>query len=280
MSTGETLFLGAIAGLTIFLGLPLGRLRRPAPRLKSFLNAVSVGILVFLLWDVLSQAVAPVDAALTAARAGTASWGRFATLAAIMGAALGVGLMALVYYDRFLAHRRPARAVGAAPAVPTRASGLISGLDGAERLALFIALGIGLHNFGEGLAIGQSAASGKLALATVLIVGFALHNATEGFGICGPLAVEGRRPSWGFLAAMGLIAGGPTFLGTAVGQAYTSDVLTIAFLALAAGSILYVIVELVGVAKRMGHKELVMWGLLLGVVAGFATDMVLTAAGA
>ncbi len=65
-----------------------------------------------------------------------------------------------------------------------------------------------------------------------------------------------------------------------MGQAFVSDALSVAFLALAAGSILYVVVELLGVARRMGHKELLMWGLLLGLTAGFATDMVLTAAGA
>lgn len=284
MSSGEILFLGAIAGLTIFLGLPLGRLRRPAPRLKSFLNAVSIGILVFLLYDVLGKAVDPVNTALSQASAGHGGWGRFAELAAVMAAGLVVGLMALVYYDRYLATRRPLRAVGAAPAIaPSRSDtrfDFVSRLDAPERLALFIALGIGLHNFGEGLAIGQSAAKGELRLATVLIVGFALHNATEGFGICGPLAADGRRPSWGFLGVMGLIGGGPTFLGTVVGQSVANDLLFTAFLALAAGSILYVVVELIGVAKKLGYKEIVMWGVLLGVTLGFATDMVLVAAGA
>jgi len=282
LSTTKVLFLGAVAGLTIFLGLPIGRMRRPAPRLKASLNAVSIGILVFLLWDVLSKAVEPLDASLADATAGKADWTRFAGLAATMALGVMVGLMALVYYDRFLAARRPGRAVGAAPAVALRGTGTgwVGRLDGTERLAFFIALGIGLHNFGEGLAIGQSAAGGQLRLAAVLIVGFALHNATEGFGICGPLAAEARTPSWGFLLTMGLIGGGPTFLGTVVGQAFVSDALSVAFLALAAGSILYVVVELLGVARRMGHKELLMWGLLLGLTAGFATDMVLTAAGA
>ena len=284
MSSGEILFLGAIAGLTIFLGLPVGRLHRPAPRLKAFLNAVSIGILVFLLYDVLGKAVDPVNSALTAATGGHGTWTRFAELAAVMAAGLMVGLMTLVYYDRYQATKRPLRAVGAAPAVPVRMAGervgVVARLDGAERLAFFIALGIGLHNFSEGLAIGQSAAKGELRLATVLIVGFALHNATEGFGICGPLAAEGRRPSWAFLTVMGLIGGGPTFLGTVVGQSVVNDLLFTAFLALAAGSILYVVFELIGVARKLGFKEVLMWGVLLGVTVGFATDMVLVAAGA
>lgn len=282
MSSGEILFLGAVAGLTIFLGLPVGRLRRPAPRVKACLTAVSIGILVFLLYDVLGQAVGPVDRALSAAVAGTGSWTRFTEMAATMAGGFLVGLMTLVYFDRFQATKRPLRAVGAAPAMamPGARVGMIGRLEGAERLAFLIALGIGLHNFGEGLAIGQSAARGELRLATVLIVGFALHNATEGFGICGPLAAEGRRPSWGFLALMGLIGGGPTFLGTVIGQSVVNDLLYTAFLALAAGSILYVVMELVGVAKRLGYKEIVMWGVAIGLILGFATDLVLVAAGA
>jgi ZIP family zinc transporter len=92
----------------------------------------------------------------------------------------------------------------------------------ARRMALLIAVGIGLHNFGEGLAIGGSAAKGEIALATVLVMGFALHNATEGFGIVAPLAAAGDRAGWGFLLLMGLIGGGPTFLGTAVGWQFTA----------------------------------------------------------
>jgi ZIP family zinc transporter len=79
---------------------------------------------------------------------------------------------------------------------------------------------------------------------------------------------------------MGLIGGGPTFLGTVVGQSVVNDLLFTGFLALAAGSILYVVMELVGVAKRIGYKEIMMWGVVAGVFIGFATDMVLTAAGA
>src|SRR5437588_764867 len=82
------------------------------------------------------------------------------------------------------------------------------------------ATGIGLHNFSEGLAIGQSAASDKISLALLLIIGFGAHNATEGFGIVAPLSEEHDRPTWGFLTVLGLIGGGPTFLGTIVGQAW------------------------------------------------------------
>ena len=156
----------------------------------------------------------------------------------------------------------------------------LSSWSTARRLALLIAVGIGLHNFGEGLAIGGSAASGAINLATMLVIGFALHNATEGFGVVAPLAAEGERPSWSFLLLMGVIGGGPTFLGTAVGRQFTSDAVSVVFLTLAAGSILYVIVQLLGVAHRSGRKELLYWGLLAGLAAGFITDMVVTAGGA
>ena len=87
-------------------------------------------------------------------------------------------------------------------------------------------------------------------------------------------------PSWGFLAFLGLIGGGPTFVGTIIGQSWVNEWLFIAFLALAAGSILYVVIELLGVARKLGYKELLCWGILLGLFLGFATDMVLVAAGA
>jgi ZIP family zinc transporter len=78
---------------------------------------------------------------------------------------------------------------------------------------------------------------------------------------------------------MGLIGGGPTFVGTVIGNSFQNDTVFLAFLALAAGSILYVVIELLGVARKIGYKELVAWGILLGLFAGFATDFVLTAAG-
>jgi ZIP family zinc transporter len=93
------------------------------------------------------------------------------------------------------------------------------------------------------------------------------------------LAGEVERPSWAFLLTMGAIGGVPTFLGTVVGQSFVNDTVFLAFLALAAGSILYVIVQLLKVAARHGFDEVVMWCLFLGLVLGFATDYVLVAAG-
>ena len=154
----------------------------------------------------------------------------------------------------------------------------------AKRLSLLITVGIGLHNFAESLAIGRSAARSEIALATLLVIGFGLHNATEGFGIVAPIAADAAPanalPSWPFLLLMGLIGGGPTVLGTIVGHGFTSDAISFVFLSLAAGSIVYVVIQLLGVGLRMGYKELLSAGLLVGLVAGFMTDAVVSAAGA
>ncbi|WP_225849270.1 ZIP family metal transporter [Streptomyces sp. HPF1205] len=276
MSGSKIALLGAIAGFTIYLGLPIGRLRRPAPRLRAALNAVAIGILIFLVWDVLSAAWEPTDAALA-----DHHWATVFRGGLVLAAGLAAGLTGLVYYDRMLAARRERAA--RRPAGPGAAAvgelGRPAARSQAASLALMIATGIGLHNFAEGLAIGNSAARGEISLAVLLIVGFGLHNATEGFGIVAPLAAEGERPSWGTLALLGLIGGGPTFAGTLVGQHVVDDTLSIAFLGLAAGSILYVIIELLAVARRAAMKELTTWMILLGLLLGFATDAVVTAAG-
>jgi ZIP family zinc transporter len=271
--------LGAVAGLTVFLGLPLGRVRAPAPRVKAFLGGVAIGILVFLLWDVLSSAWAVADAALTAHHYLPATG-----YGAMMLGGVGIGLLGLVYFDRWITRRaRSARpeGPGAATARPAAIpSGAAAARARALQLSMLIAIGIGMHNFGEGLAIGASAAAGRISLALLLVIGFGAHNATEGFGVVGPLAGAGERPSWGRLGVLGLIAGGPTFLGTLAGQQVTTPALMVAFLALAAGSILYVVIELLAVARATGFKVLITWALLTGLALGFVTDAIVTAAGA
>ena len=89
-----------------------------------------------------------------------------------------------------------------------------------------------------------------------------------------------RRPTWAFLLTMALIGGGPTFVGTAVGHGFTSAQVSVTFLTLAAGSIIYVVVQLLNVAAKARRTDLLAYGLLLGMIAGFATDAIVTAAGA
>jgi zinc transporter, ZIP family len=294
MSLGKTLILGFIAGATILLGLPIGRLKRPAPQMRVLLNAIAVGVLVFLVWDVLSAAWEPIDAALSDFHAGNGGLGSAFGYGLLFVGGLSVGLLSLVAYERWMDRmtgRTDLSAVGepeietATTQAPTRTLRRIALWSPARQLALLIAVGIGLHNFAEGLAIGQAAASDEIALATLLVIGFALHNATEGFGIVAPLTGETDArgepmiPSWGLLLLLGAIGGGPTFIGTAVGHAFTSEWLSVVFLTLAAGSILYVIVQLIGVASRSKRMDLLAYGLLIGLVAGFATDAIVTAAG-
>ena len=277
MSSGETLLLGAIAGLTIFIGLPVARLRSVPANVRSMLAAAATGILIFLLWDVLTNAVEPIEGALTAGRDG-----RFLWLATLLAAGFAAGLLSLVYYDAWMkARRRKAFLLGPGAASPAELEHEyhFAGLSPAKWLSLFIATGIGLHNFSEGLAIGQSAARDELSLAIVLVIGFALHNSTEGFGICAPLSGDAELPSWTFLGLLGLIGGGPTFIGTAVGHAFTSEAMSVVFLSLAAGSIIYVVLQLVGIAARQKRMDLLVYGVLIGLLAGFLTDAIVIAAG-
>ena len=238
---------------------------------------VATGILIFLIWDVLSEAVEPIEEALTAGRDGRFLWLSFLLLAGFF-----VGLMSLVYYDLWMKKRRRRAFLGpgAASTAEFEHEHHFTGMSPARWLAVFIATGIGLHNFSEGLAIGQSAAADQVSLAIVLIIGFGLHNATEGLGICAPLTGDNERPSWGFLGLLGLIGGGPTFIGTVVGQAWVNESVMIVFFALAAGSILYVVMELLNVGRVLSSKTVVTWGIFLGLFLGFATDFILVASGA
>lgn len=197
----------------------------------------------------------------------------FASLAAIYIIGFGAGLFSLVYLVRT---KKPAN-VSLGPGAMAVAEPTVAKRE-ALRLGMTIAAAIGLHNFSEGLAIGQAANAGEVSLALLLIVGFALHNATEGFGIVGPLAAADVRAPWPWLLLAGVVGGGPTFLGTIVGTSFTSVYLFVGFLALAGGAILYVIGELFAVGRRMSWPAM-LWGIFAGFILGFGTEVVLEIAG-
>jgi ZIP family zinc transporter len=146
-------------------------------------------------------------------------------------------------------------------------------------LALMVAVGIGLHNLGEGLAIGSAYALGELALGAFLVVGFALHNTTEGIAIAAPLAAADHRPRLGRLAALGLIAGGPAILGALVGAAAYNAELSAFLIGIGVGAIAQVIVQLVpSIRDRAGralHPRSVA-GILAGMLFLYATGLLVS----
>ncbi|HZA15942.1 MAG TPA: zinc permease [Pseudonocardiaceae bacterium] len=287
MGEVQTLTLGLIAGVAIFLGLPLGRLRSPRhsrtmPGTRVFLNAIALGILIFIVWDLLTHAWGMIGATLDNVQDGSGGIGPVIGLGALCFAGLGVGLLSLAAYERWLTgdSEEPISLGPGAMAADELAIRATGSWTMGHRLALLTAVGIGLHNFSQGLAVGSSAAQGQIALAALLVTGFTLQNAAEGFGIVAPLAADDERAEWRFLLLLGVIGGGPTVLGTAVGHELTNDAVSMVFLTLAAGSILYVIIHRVAIALAGGHRHLLYWGVWAGLVAGFVIDMLLTAAGA
>src|SRR5579864_7646630 len=189
--------------------------------------------------------------------------GQFFAMAAIFAVGIAAGLLGLVYFNRTVfSHLRHGT-----PNPSPRA------------LSLAIATGLGLHNLSEGLAIGESAHVGAIAFTGVLAVGFALHNVTEGFGIAAPMTSDSKPAPWTFLGLAGLIGGGPTFLGTWIGYLASSPYFAIAFLAVAAGALLYVLNELFNLGRRISTPQTFAWGLLLGFLTAYATDLFLTYAG-
>ena len=285
MSFGETVLLGALAGFTIFLSLPFGRLQLLSTRVRVGMAMFAVGVLAFLLVDVFEHALGITEHAVEAYDEGEGTLAKAIGFPLMLAGGFAIGCAGLAFLERRM--RRsvpdlPPMAGGATDAMTVeQAQGLATSVDPGRRRALqlgmTIAAAIGLHNFAEGLAIGVSANAGEVGLATVLIIGFALHNATEGFGIVGPLGDV--QPSWAWLGLAGLVGGAPVFLGAMVGYNVTSEPLELAFYGLAGGAILYVIGEIWNAMRRYGHKELGLWLLCAGFAAGLATDMFVTYGG-
>lgn len=248
-------YLGAFALIGIYVGvvpvllgiLWLPFLRVVERRWVDFFLAFTLGLLAFLGVDALAEAVEVADA--------------------VPGAFQGTGLVLLGVVGTPL---------------------LLEGLGAVRRgdggssafgLALLIALAIGLHNLGEGLAIGTSYASGAIALGTFLVVGFLIHNTTEGLAIVAPMARE--RPGLGRLAALGLVAGVPTILGAWIGAFAYSPLWTALFLAIGAGAVAQVVLQLGRLFRRSGRPGLTaplnVGGILLGLLVMYGTGLLVAA---
>jgi zinc transporter ZupT len=241
--------LGFMVGVVpVVLGLLwLPSLRRAAPAWLAAFMALTAGLLAFLALDALAEAL-ELQAALPGALGGTGL-----VLLGVVGSYLALTLLS----RRLSAGAAGAPAAGAA-------------------LALLVAVGIGVHNLGEGLAIGSSFALGELTLGTFLVVGFMIHNVTEGLGIAAPLA-EGRRTSLLAAGALALVAGAPTIPGAWIGGYVTSDLLGVLFFSIAAGAALQVVLEVGRFVARRAPGGLssarVVGGFLAGLAVMYATGL-------
>jgi zinc transporter ZupT len=247
---GTFALLGVYAGvIPVLIGLLwLPFVRGVGRHWVDFFLSLTIGLLVFLGVDALAEALE--------------------TAALVPGAFQGLSLVLL--------------GVAGTP-LAIAALGRWRARHGAERSPLYvatlIAFGIGLHNLGEGLAIGTSYATGEIALGTFLVIGFLLHNTTEGLGIVAPLAAE--RPGIGRLLLLGALAGVPTVLGTWLGAFAYSPVSTTLFFAIGAGAIVQVVYELWRLFARRGGAGLTAplntAGLLAGMLIMYATGLLVTA---
>ena len=247
------LYVGVIPVAIGMLWLPW--IRSVDPRFVQFLLALTLGLLAFL----------GVDALLEGSEfAGSGSEAFGGALLVYLGA--GIAYLALVGVDGWLRGRREREKGEGA---------------GAWRLAFLVALGIGLHNLGEGLAIGSAYAIGSLALGAALIVGFALHNTTEGLAIVAPVAKGDSRPRAGLkrLAGLGLLAGLPAVLGAWVGASAFNPSLAAFMFGLGAGAIAQVIVQIAPSVRdtsgRLLHP-LAVSGVVTGIVFMYATGLLIS----
>ena len=257
----DTGFFGLMALLGTYVGVipvALGMLFLPfMSRVRqswiALLMALTIGLLAFL----------AVDGALEGVEIAGSSSGAFGGVELLVAGA-AIAYLGLTALDRWLADRRERAADAGA---------------GAFRLSLMVAIGIGLHNLGEGLAIGSAYALGELALGAFLVIGFAIHNTTEGLAIVAPLAASGRRPGLGRLAALGLIAGAPAILGALVGAAAYNAELSTFLLGIGVGAIAQVIVQLTpSIRDRAGralHPRSVA-GILAGMLLLYATGLLIS----
>src|SRR5581483_4042984 len=277
----QVVMLGAIAGFTIFLGLPVAGVKNLSPNKKGLLNALALGILVFLIIDVFSHAWESTENAVKAAAGQTGSVTEAILSLVAMFGGVAMGLIGLVLYEKRMTGKSTPQILSleSIKAGDDHLKQLFNEAN-AYRMAMMIAIGIGAHDFSEGLAIGQSYIAGEIGLAILLIIGFGAHNTTEGFGIAGPLAGLRNRPTISFLLMTGIIGGGPTFIGTMLGSLWNSDLAFILFLSIAGGALIYVSMLMYNAGRKYTSNTVMMVGILIGLIAGFMTDLVISLAGA
>ncbi|MEM3185860.1 MAG: ZIP family metal transporter [Conexivisphaerales archaeon] len=245
----QTSITGAIAGLTIFISLPAGKIGRLSQRTKGFVDGIAIGILAFLFYDVTSNAINPIELSFKS----LAMYNDSVLMIIALVIGFGVFFIGLSYYStRFRSEK----------------------MNDPFHLSTLIASGIGIHNFGEGLAIGASASEGLISLAILLVIGFALHNSTEGFGIVAPLLSSSQsKTSWLFLFKMGLIGGGPTIIGSMIGFFVINRIMYVALMSAASGAILFVVLQLYGAGKAFKSDRALGSGVFIGFVIAFITDI-------
>jgi zinc transporter ZupT len=242
------LYVGVIPVAIGMLWLPW--VRTMDARWMRFVLGFTVGLLAFLGIDALLEGTELAGEGAEALGGAGLVWlgaaGAYLTLAAV---------------DAWLGERR-AREAGA----------------GGERAAFLVALGIGLHNLGEGLAIGSAYAVGSLALGAALVVGFALHNTTEGLAIVAPVARSGRARAR-TLVLLGLLAGAPAILGAWIGASFFNPSAAALMLGIGAGAIAQVIVQIWRQMRGDGQAGLtpnVAGGLLAGLIVMYATGLLVS----
>ena len=241
----QSIGLGAIAGVVpVYLGILAALfLGKVLPRTwEGGLIGVANGVLVYLFFDLMHEATEQ-----TGAR-DPISW-------LVFLGSLGISFVGLV-------------ALESSQVFGARAGNRILSLP------YMIAVGMGLHNLGEGLAIGASYAGGEYTLSALLVAGFGLHNGTEGFGIVG--AAGKTSISWRDVALLGLIAGLPTCVGTFLSGQGVSSYFSISFYALAAGSLLYVVLSLTVMSYTATRRVQVSAGIFTGIAIMYLTAMILT----
>jgi zinc transporter ZupT len=247
-------FLGVVAGLLpVYLGLaPIRLLRGLSEGWRTLLVSFSAGILFFLFAEVTFEGM------LLSKVSGSAP--------VLFAVGLVLGLLGPVAITQMRKRKILSQGTGALPD-----SSPIPNVSAKLFMAQMIALGIGLHNLGEGLAIGAAYAAGVFGLTNLLVIGFALHNSTEGLGISGPIASTPsgvRQP-----LLLGFVAGSPTILGSMIGSLAYSAALGTLFFSAAAGALLYVIVELLKVSSITGRTTSVFGGIVFGILIMFATGL-------